>query len=184
MLSSLNTALTPLGHVVTIGGSSAGIRLAASPAHAAEPARITIGNFLGIATDASCVVAVITNVDGSDKAGAGQTMGRLARADLLGEIRTHDNGSLVFQRGITRYPMIGDAVRLLSGDSLRMVFDTCGAAVIKIGKLQQDASIEASVKVDDMLGKHFALLGSTGVGKSSGVAVLLRAILEVRPNLR
>ena len=35
-----------------------------------------------------------------------------------------------------------------------------------------------------MLGKHFALLGSTGVGKSSGVAVLLRAILEVRPNLR
>ena len=34
------------------------------------------------------------------------------------------------------------------------------------------------------IGKHFALLGSTGVGKSSGVAVLLRAILEVRPNLR
>jgi DNA helicase HerA-like ATPase len=65
-----------------------------------------------------------------------------------------------------------------------MVFDTCGAAVIKIGKLQQDTSIEAAIKVDDMLGKHFALLGSTGVGKSSGVAVLLRAILEVRPNLR
>ena len=33
-----------------------------------------------------------------------------------------------------------------------------------------------------MLGKHFALLGSTGVG--SGVAVLLRQILEVRSNLR
>jgi hypothetical protein len=27
-----------------------------------------IGNFLGIETDASCVVAVITNVDGTDKA--------------------------------------------------------------------------------------------------------------------
>ncbi|HXE68455.1 MAG TPA: DUF87 domain-containing protein [Hyphomicrobiaceae bacterium] len=184
MLSPFNTALAPLGHVVAIGGSSANIRLAANPALAVEPARITIGNFLGIATDASCVVAVITNVDGTDKAVGAQAPGLLARVDLLGEIRTHEHGTVVFQRGITRYPMIGDAAHLLSGASLRMVFDTCGATVIKIGKLQQDASIEATVKVDDMLGKHFALLGSTGVGKSSGVAVLLRAILEVRPNLR
>ena len=35
-----------------------------------------------------------------------------------------------------------------------------------------------------MLGKHFALFGSTGVGKSSGVAVILRQVLEVRPELR
>ena len=35
-----------------------------------------------------------------------------------------------------------------------------------------------------MLGKHFALFGSTGVGKSSGVAVILREVLETRPNLR
>ena len=35
-----------------------------------------------------------------------------------------------------------------------------------------------------MLGKHFALFGSTGVGKSSGVAVILRQVLEVRPDLR
>jgi len=175
----------PLGHVVAIGGSSASIRLTPAAAASTEPARITIGNFLGIVMDASRVVAVITHVDGSDKAaGEPATGGPLARADLLGEIRTHADGTFVFQRGITRYPVIGEGAQLLSGDSLRMVFDTCGAAVIKIGKLQQDASIEATVKVDDMLGKHFALLGSTGVGKSSGVAVLLRAILEVRPNLR
>ena len=35
-----------------------------------------------------------------------------------------------------------------------------------------------------MLSKHFAVLGSTGVGKSSGVAVILNAILDARPNLR
>ena len=147
-------------------------------------APITIGNFLGIQTGVSRVVAVITYVDGGDKAAGEQQRGLIAKADLLGEIRARDNGSVMFQRGITRYPVIGDGAQLLSGDSLRMVFDTSGAAVIKIGKLQQDGSIEAAVKVDDMLGKHFALLGSTGVGKSSGVAVLLRAILEVRPNLR
>jgi DNA helicase HerA-like ATPase len=185
MRSSSNTAPAPLGHVVAIGGASASIRLTHDAAAGNEPARITIGNFLGIETDASRVVAVITNVDGSDKAaGEPGTRALMARADLLGEIRTHSDGAVVFQRGITRYPVIGDPAQLLSGDGLRRVFDTCGAAVIKIGKLQQDASIDAAVKVDDMLGKHFALLGSTGVGKSSGVAVLLRAILEARPNLR
>lgn len=34
------------------------------------------------------------------------------------------------------------------------------------------------VQVDELLGKHCAILGSTGTGKSCGVAVLLRAILE------
>jgi hypothetical protein len=74
------------------GGSSANIRLDANPALAVAPARITIGNFLGIETGASCVVAVITNVDGTDKAVGAQARGLLARADFLGEIRTHDNG--------------------------------------------------------------------------------------------
>jgi DNA helicase HerA-like ATPase len=35
-----------------------------------------------------------------------------------------------------------------------------------------------------MLSKHFAVLGSTGVGKSTGVSLLLNEILEARPNLR
>ena len=35
-----------------------------------------------------------------------------------------------------------------------------------------------------MLSKHFAVLGTTGVGKSSGVALILRQILDARPNLR
>ena len=35
-----------------------------------------------------------------------------------------------------------------------------------------------------MLNKHFAVLGSTGVGKSSGVSLLLNEILAIRPHLR
>ena len=35
-----------------------------------------------------------------------------------------------------------------------------------------------------MLSKHFAVLGTTGVGKSSGVALILQQILDKRPNLR
>jgi DNA helicase HerA-like ATPase len=42
----------------------------------------------------------------------------------------------------------------------------------------------AYVDVEEMLNKHFAVLGSTGVGKSSGVSLLLNEILLARPNLR
>ena len=71
--------------------------------------------------------------------------------------------------------MVGDRVELLGSDGLRAVYDTAGADTINIGQLQQDSSIGAYVKVDEMLRKHFALFGTTGVGKSSGVAVILRA---------
>ena len=92
--------------------------------------------------------------------------------------------SVRFQRGITEYPVIGDEVDLLGSDGLRRIYDTASADTINIGQLQQDSSIGARIKIDDMLGKHFALFGSTGVGKSSGVAVILRQVLEVRPDLR
>ena len=42
----------------------------------------------------------------------------------------------------------------------------------------------ARIDVDEMLSKHFAVLGTTGVGKSSAVALLLQQILQARPDLR
>ena len=52
----------------------------------------------------------------------------------------------------------------------------------EIGNLRQDASIPAMIQVDELLGKHFAILGSTGTGKSCGVAMILRAILQENPH--
>jgi hypothetical protein len=37
------------------------------------------------------------------------------------------------------------------------------------------------VKVDDLLGKHFAILGTTGTGKSCTTALVLRSILQANP---
>ena len=64
------------------------------------------------------------------------------------------------------------------------MFETSAAKTIKIGQLQQDSTITVTVDVDEMLSKHFAVLGTTGVGKSSAVAVILQQILQVRPDVR
>ncbi|HJU32553.1 MAG TPA: DUF87 domain-containing protein [Hyphomicrobiaceae bacterium] len=175
-----------VGHVVTVSGSQASIRLVdGASANSGNDGRITIGKFLGIRATGSCVIGVITHVDGGaqKQAGAGNA-GLTARVDLLGEIRETRGGSMRFQRGIAEYPVIGDEVDLLGSDGLRLIYDTASADTINIGSLQQDVTIGARIKIDDMLGKHFALFGSTGVGKSSGVAVILRQVLDVRPDLR
>ena len=81
--------------------------------------------------------------------------------------------------------MIGDAVeRHHAATSCELIFDMSGPGTIDIGTLQQDAVDPAYINVDDMVRKHFAVFGTTGVGKSSGVAVLVRQILDARPDLR
>jgi uncharacterized protein len=186
MSGSLDGSLKLVGHVFSVSGSQASVRLT-TPARSELPddRSITVGKFLAIRTVRSSVVAVVTDVDtGGQKPGGDAGVQLTARVDLLGELKEVKGGSVRFQRGITEYPVIGDEVDLLGSDGLRRIYDTAGADTINIGQLQQDSSISARIKIDDMLGKHFALFGGTGVGKSSGVAVIIRQVLEARPDLR
>jgi uncharacterized protein len=178
-------SLKLVGHVFSVSGSQANIRLTA-PIRSELPdhRRITVGKFLAMRTLRSSVVGVVTDVDTGQKPVGEAGIPLTARVDLLGELKEGKGGSVRFQRGITEYPAIGDEVDLLGSDGLRRIYDTASADTINIGQLQQDSSISARIKIDDMLGKHFALFGSTGVGKSSGVAVILREVLEMRPDLR
>ena len=176
------SAHTALGIVLAVGGSKGKVQLAPQ-AHSGSPddAHVTVGKFLAIRTASSTVIGVITEIE---TGGQGADSELTARIDLFGEISRGDGGRPVFQRGITNYPAVGDRVDLLGNDGLRAVYDTAGADVINIGHLQQDGSIGAYIKVNEMLRKHFAFFGSTGVGKSSAVAVILRQVLEAKPNLR
>jgi len=176
----------PLGDVLSVGGAQASVRLrmTGSAADAAVP-RATVATFLGIRTPKSLLIGVITQIGAlGSRAGAETTDLAIGQLDVLGEIKNDETGSPRFQRGVTDYPVIGDPVCLITQDELRLIYDIAGPATIEIGYLQQDASIGAYVNIDDLLRKHFAVFGTTGVGKSSGVALLLRQVLEARPDLR
>src|SRR5262249_40216756 len=153
------------------------VRLALS----AQDARATVGKFLGIRADETVVIGVITKIVAEPQAREDELA--TGTIDMLGEIRRGERGQF-FQRGVTAYPMVGGTVEMVTQAELRMIFDMSGPGTIDIGALQQDASIAAYINVDDMVRKHFAVFGTTGVGKSSGVALLLRQILEARPDLR
>ncbi|PZO01558.1 MAG: ATPase [Hyphomicrobiales bacterium] len=106
------------------------------------------------------------------------------QVELLGEVTEGGDGAPRFDSGISTYPPIGAiAHRIRTGD-LAMVHDLGTRNGVAIGTLTQDASIPATICIDDMLSRHFALLGTTGVGKSSAVALLLRKAIAARPRLR
>jgi DNA helicase HerA-like ATPase len=165
-----------IGNVLSVGGSSATIQLTGSIGR--DAARTTVGKFLGIVSGEGVIIGMVTQISEQASArGAG-----IAQIDLFGEMREHE-GTATFSRGITDYPVIGEPALLMSKDELRLIYgNTCNAA--QVGTLRQDPSLQALVDVDELLNKHFAVLGTTGVGKSSGVAIILRQILEARPDLR
>ncbi len=171
-----------LGHVHSVSGSNASIGLLS--AGGLHRSGATVGKFVKIRGGKASLVGVITDLCVPGDAGVReQGYCGTARVDLTGEI-IERNGALRFRRGITEYPAIGDHSSALTTSELRLVFDTAAARTIKVGQLLQDDGIAVAVDVDEMLSKHFAVLGTTGVGKSSAVAVLLQEVLRARPDMR
>ena len=106
----------------------------------------------------------------------------IAELGLVGELwRDKDGRAATFARGVTCYPMLGDRARVASKAELEAAFCGYPNRSVRIGCIRQDSSIPAMVCVDELLGKHFAILGTTGTGKSCTTALILRSILEKNP---
>jgi DNA helicase HerA-like ATPase len=107
---------------------------------------------------------------------------RIVEVEFVGELPKDEFGRpKSFRRGISTYPSLGNIVFRASKEELSKAYTCDTATAIRIGHIQQDASIPAMVKIDELLGKHFAVLGTTGTGKSCSVALILRRILENNP---
>jgi uncharacterized protein len=179
------TAGEPLGRILSVTGSKAGIGLLLPSGSVPENARATVAKFVMIRSGRSVLVGLITDVSLQVSAAA-REQGYQATAliDLMGEVKIDEGGSARFTRGVTRYPAIGDPAALITTRELQLIYNVSGGRLINVGHLQQDGQIEAYVDVDEMLSKHFAVLGTSGVGKSSGIVIILQQVLETRPDLR
>jgi uncharacterized protein len=174
-----------LGSVVAVRGSQASVEITRTSVHDIDELRVTVGKFLGISAGASLLIGVVTNVElETDAVRRNQNNATVALLDIIGQIQDYGFPSARFRRGVAHYPAIGDSVRFIGSRELQVIYNISGPAVIEIGHLQQDSAIPAYVDATDMLSKHFAVLGTTGVGKTSGVALILQQILAVRPDLR
>jgi len=106
---------------------------------------------------------------------------RVAEISIIGEV-PDGAGPRVFRRGVSRLPSLDTNVYFASSEDTLVVFDLPNRQSVCIGTIHQDPLVPAQVSVDDMLCKHFAMLGTTGTGKSCALTLVLKRILERSPN--
>ncbi|MCM3565582.1 ATP-binding protein [Hydrogenophaga intermedia] len=95
---------------------------------------------------------------------------------VLAYEREDANGSDVFRfrRGVESYPTVGDAVLLPTQNQLRAIVESGENRHVLIGTSPLAANAEVKIDPDRLFGRHLAVLGNTGSGKSCSVAGLIR----------
>lgn len=176
---------TPMGRIVSVTGSQAVVLLDREfdGGDGREAQRAELCEVLKIETPTSILLGLVSALSvpvPSQRDGEPEV--RIAELELLGQIMKDDRGGFgKFQRGVSTYPSLGDKVLAAGADELRLAYLSNSSQAVQIGTLQQNAEIPAMIQVDELLGKHCAILGSTGTGKSCGVAMILRQILAQNP---
>jgi len=107
----------------------------------------------------------------------------VADIDFLGEGDQEQLTGRIFRfrRGVTRFPVPGSQIYPVSNGDMTEIYSAHDQARIEVGTVYPTASTRASLLVDALLGKHFALLGSTGTGKSTSAALILHRICDLAP---
>jgi len=172
-----------IGTVVEIAGSGSQIRMdasivAAMQSHADPSVAMSgqVGSQIKTVVGNSWLIANVRTLKAGD---AGELV---AHVDFLGEGTRDSAGTMSnFRRGVTRYPIPGAEVLPVTTDDMRAIFAASDEPHIEIGTVYPTDDIRGALYVDPMLGKHFAVLGSTGTGKSTSVSLILHRISELSP---
>jgi DNA helicase HerA-like ATPase len=151
-----------------------------------------INSYVVIPIGARRLVAIVTRVMLAEEAEmkADRTMialpaaRRLMKATLIGTI---DGGK--FRQGVSSFPVLDSPVLLAQRQDHDAIFGPAGTAVtpsdprapgfcIPIGESAVVQGRPIRIDPDAFFGKHAAVLGSTGSGKSCTIASLIQSILE------
>ncbi|WP_439469413.1 ATP-binding protein [Blastomonas fulva] len=108
----------------------------------------------------------------------------VCQIDFLGEGEEEKLTGRIFnfRRGVTRYPVPGTPLFAMTSADLKQVYAADSRPHIEIGTVYPTADTRGALYVDALLGKHFALLGSTGTGKSTAAALILHRICDMMPD--
>lgn len=110
---------------------------------------------------------------------------RIIEADLFGEGEWTLNTELMppkwelhFERGVSTFPLPQQTLYLTPLSELRFIYGHGKGATINIGEHVGSGGTPCYADMNELLGKHTAILGSTGAGKSGAVAAILHSLLE------
>jgi hypothetical protein len=97
---------------------------------------------------------------------------------FYGDRSSDGKESYRFQRGVEGYPTVGAPVLLPTQTQLRAIVESGDNRSVLIGNSPLAANAKVMIDPDRVFGRHLAVLGNTGSGKSCSVAGLIRWSLE------
>src|SRR3990172_8468219 len=86
-----------------------------------------------------------------------------------------------FERGVAQYPTTGAEVHAIGSADIAKMFDRFESKGLAVGTLASHPRLKVCLDPTSLFGRHFAIVGQTGSGKSWTVASLIQKTVEVMP---
>jgi len=176
---------TRVGRVVSVTGSQ--VICIFEPEESVDyrkaSSKLQMGSLVKLGSATATVFGLITALTiplPAEKSGERET--QIFELVLLGETPLSGVGAGASRRGVSNMPSLGANVYFAGKDDLAQVYAPPADANIRIGTIHQDSDLTAHALTDEMISKHFAILGTTGSGKSSATTVILKALVNQNPN--
>ena len=192
-----NSANTVIGHVVDVQGDLLVATLVEDDQGHAPTVTIgdedvlvgQLGSYVAVKQNEVHLIAIITRMTEQEALAAptietpGDDPARLPFAKRIA--RLTPVGSIIgggqFERGVTQYPTTGAEVHAIGSAEIARMFDRFQSKGLAVGTLASHPSLKVYLDPTNLFGRHSAILGQTGSGKSWAVASIVQKTVEVMP---
>jgi hypothetical protein len=186
---------TLIGHIVDVRGDGLTANLLADEQDSAPKVTVgdedilvgRLGSYVSVCQGAVKILCIVTGMSEQEKLADANTATPDAptvtyaqRTISLIPIGTV-SGTGEFERGVSTYPTTGAEVHVVGGAELDTLFAKFRMQGYIVGNLSSQPNVKICLEPTRLFGRHFAILGQTGAGKSWTVASLIQQALVVMP---
>ncbi len=172
-----------IGHIVKAQGNEFTVKLLADDegygslfsSESSSTVVGQIGSHVSIRQSDVHILATVTSTWETDDQGK---TSRFLSCMPLGEINDKNR----FTRGINHYPITGAKTLQVSAAELQSLFSNNADYGFSLGHLSKHSEIRVYMDPNPLFGRHLAILGQSGSGKSWTVANLLQNTVKAMPN--
>ncbi|WP_235890728.1 ATP-binding protein [Pararhizobium mangrovi] len=174
-----------LGRVIACNGARAIVSASASQGDTSLSQLWSVGRLVTIQVGENRIAGLVYGMQTDERVwNEGSDNVMRFEVELVGELRSDDAGHARFSAGISSYPYLGAVVHAMRSEDLKAIHDLDMSDVAVVGKLTQDETMDATIHIPSLLQRHFAVVGTTGVGKSSAVTLILDKLVRSDERLR
>lgn len=148
-----------------------------------------LGSYVAVKQNEVYLIAIVTRMTEQEALAAptietpGDDAARLPFAKRIA--RLTPVGSIIrdgqFERGVAQYPTTGAEVHAICSADIAKMFDRFQSKGLAVGTLASHPSLKVCLDPTNLFGRHSAILGQTGSGKSWTVASLVQKTVAVMP---